>query len=80
MPDIEQRRYYSFQFIDMYTHNFAYGGSRATGNGAGSYLLAGPGWDRQKPAGVKDVIRSETPRHRPSTSSSRSVSMRSARR
>jgi hypothetical protein len=50
MPDIEQRRYYSFQFIDMDTHNFAYGGSRATGNGAGSYLLAGPGWDGEKPA------------------------------
>ncbi len=24
-------RYYSFQFIDLYTHNFAYLGSRAAG-------------------------------------------------
>ena len=28
----------------QYTFNFAYVGSRATGNGAGSYLLAGPNW------------------------------------
>ncbi|MDI7864631.1 DUF1254 domain-containing protein [Rhizobiaceae bacterium n13] len=60
VPDIEEGRYYSLQFIDMYTFNFAYVGSRATGNGAGSFLLAGPGWDGEKPEGVKEVIRSET--------------------
>src|SRR5262245_27020754 len=42
VPAVEKGRYYSLQFIDMYTFNFAYVGSRATGNGAGSYLLAGP--------------------------------------
>jgi hypothetical protein len=36
VPEVEQRRYYSLQFIDMYTFNFAYVGSRATGNGAGT--------------------------------------------
>jgi hypothetical protein len=55
-----QDRYYSLQFIDMYTHNFAYVGSRATGRDAGSYLLAGPRWQGQPPAGIKSVIRSET--------------------
>jgi hypothetical protein len=60
VPAVEKGRYYSLQFIDMYTYNFAYVGSRATGNGAGSYLLAGPGWKGSKPAGIKDVIRSET--------------------
>src|SRR5262249_22559588 len=45
---------------DAYTFNFAYVGSRATGNDAGSYLLAGPNWKGEKPEGVKDVIRSET--------------------
>ena len=35
VPAIEQGRYYSLQFIDMYTFNFAYVGSRATGNDAG---------------------------------------------
>jgi len=42
VPAIPKDRYYSLQFIDMYTHNFAYVGSRATGNEAGHYLLAGP--------------------------------------
>ena len=53
-------RYYSLQFIDMYTHNFAYVGSRATGGDAGDYLLAGPGWQGEVPEGIKSVIRSET--------------------
>jgi hypothetical protein len=60
VPAIENERYYSLQFIDMYTFNFAYVGSRTTGNGAGSYLLAGPKWNGEKPDGIKSVIRSET--------------------
>ena len=60
VPAVEKERYYSLQFIDLYTFNFAYVGSRATGNGAGNYLLAGPGWKGEKPAGIKEVIRSET--------------------
>ena len=59
VPAIKDR-YYSLQFIDMYTHNFAYVGSRATGSDAGSYLLAGPRWHGKSPAGIKSVIRSET--------------------
>lgn len=60
VPVMEKGRYYSLQFIDMYTFDFAYVGSRATGNGAGSYLLAGPKWKGTTPKGVKAVIRSET--------------------
>ena len=60
VPEVEKSRYYSLQFIDMYTYNFAYVGSRATGNGAGNYLLAGPKWTGKKPKGIKAVIRSET--------------------
>jgi hypothetical protein len=60
VPEIEQDRYYSLQFIDMYTFDFAYVGSRATGNGAGSFLLAGPGWNGPVPEGIKAVIRCET--------------------
>ena len=60
VPEVEAGRYYSLQFIDMYTFNFAYVGSRATGNGAGRFLLAGPGWQGETPEGVKEVIRSET--------------------
>lgn len=60
VPAIEKERYYSLQFIDMYTFNFAYVGSRATGNEAGNFLLAGPNWKGEAPQGIKSVIRSET--------------------
>jgi hypothetical protein len=60
VPVIEKGRYFSLQFIDLYTFNFAYVGSRTTGNGGGRFLLAGPSWKGEKPAGVKSVIRSET--------------------
>lgn len=59
-PAVEKGRYYSAQFIDLYTFNFAYVGSRATGNDAGSYLLAGPSWQGETPPGIKQVLRSET--------------------
>jgi len=60
VPAVDKDRYYSLQFIDQYTFNFAYVGSRATGNEAGSYLLAGPAWKGETPKGIKAVIRSET--------------------
>jgi hypothetical protein len=60
VPDIENGRYYSLQFIDMYTFNFAYLGSRATGNRAGHFLLAGPGWKGETPRDITAVIRCET--------------------
>ncbi len=60
VPTVEKGRYYSLQFIDMYTFNFAYVGSRATGNEAGNFLLAGPNWKGETPPGITDVIRSET--------------------
>lgn len=60
VPVVPAGRYFSAQFIDMYTFNFAYVGTRTTGNGGGSFLLAGPGWQGETPAGIKEVIRSET--------------------
>lgn len=60
VPDVEPGRYYSLQFVDGYTYNIAYVGSRATGNGAGKYLLAGPNWHGATPPGVERVIRSST--------------------
>ena len=60
VPEMEPERYYSFQLIDLYTHNYAYVGTLTTGNEAGRYLLAGSGWTGDIPAGVTDVIRSET--------------------
>ena len=60
VPAIEKERYFSVQLIDYYTFNFDYIGTRTTGNGGGSFLLAGPGWKGETPKGVKKVIRSET--------------------
>jgi len=60
VPQIEKERYYSIQLIDLYTHNFGYIGSRATGNDGGSYMIAGPGWKGETSKGVKKVTQSET--------------------
>ena len=60
VPPIEKERYFSVQLIDLYTFNFGYIGSRATGNDGGSFLIAGPRWEGETPNGVKKVIRSET--------------------
>jgi hypothetical protein len=60
VPKMEKDRYFSVQLIDLYTHNFAYIGSRTTGNNGGHFLLAGPRWKGDKPAGITSVIQSET--------------------
>ena len=60
VPPIEKERYFSVQFIDLYTFNFDYIGSRTTGNEGGSFLIAGPNWQGDTPQGVEKVIRSET--------------------
>jgi hypothetical protein len=46
--------------MDLYTFNFAYIGSRATGNNGGTYMIVGPGWKGESPKGITDVIHSET--------------------
>ena len=60
LPKIDENRYFTVQFIDAYTHNFAYIGSRTTGNDGGNYLIAGPNWQGETPEGVDQVIQSET--------------------
>ncbi|MGB3480822.1 MAG: DUF1254 domain-containing protein [Mycobacterium sp.] len=60
VPSIAQDRYYSLQFIDGYTSNIAYVGTRTTGNGGGKFLLAGPNWQGDTPEGVDQVIRSDS--------------------
>lgn len=60
VPAMEDKRYFVFQLMDLYTFNFDYIGTRATGNGGGKYVIAGPEWAGETPAGVTKVIRSET--------------------
>ncbi len=60
VPEIEKDRYYSVQLTDMYAFNYGYVGTRATGNGAGCYMIAGPGWSGEKPEGIAKAFASET--------------------
>jgi hypothetical protein len=60
VPKIEKRRYYSVQIVDMYTFNYGYIGSRATGNDGGCYMIAGPEWKGETSKGIKKVFNSET--------------------
>jgi hypothetical protein len=60
VPAVESDRYFSVQLIDGYTFNFAYIGSRASGNAGGSFLVAGPDWEGETPAGISGVFRSGT--------------------
>ena len=60
VPELSEDRYNVFQWFDLYTHNFAYIGVRATGYKAGSYLFAGPHWNGEVPENISKVFRSET--------------------
>lgn len=60
VPAVEKGRYYSVMLCDGNTYNYGYIGSRATGNEAGDYMVVGPHWKGETPAGVKKVFRSNT--------------------
>ncbi len=60
VPAVDKKRYYSVQLCDGNTFNFGYIGSRATGNEAGSYLVAGPYWKGETPPGIQKVFHSTT--------------------
>jgi hypothetical protein len=60
VPEIKGR-YYVIQFPDLYTHNFAFIGTRATGTEAGDYLFVGPKWEGEIPEGkFKQIFYCET--------------------
>jgi hypothetical protein len=61
VPPVEKKRYYAVQLVDGNTYNYGYIGSRATGNEPGDYLIAGPDWRGEAPAGIKKVFFSTTP-------------------
>ena len=61
VPAVAKERYYSVQLIDGNTYNYGYIGSRATGSEPGDYLVVGPDWKGETPAGIKKVFSSTTP-------------------
>lgn len=54
VPDFAGR-YYVLGLLDFYTNPFGYVGSRTTGTGAGRFLLHGPDWHGEVPAGMHPV-------------------------
>ena len=60
VPAVEKERYYSVMLCDGNTFNYGYIGSRATGNDPGDYMVVGPDWKGETPAGIKKVFRSST--------------------
>jgi len=60
VPEMEPERFYQVQLIDLFTHNYAYISTVATGNQSGKYLLTGPGWQGDVPPDISAVISSET--------------------
>ncbi|MFO0783463.1 MAG: DUF1254 domain-containing protein [Phycisphaerales bacterium] len=60
VPGVEKGRYYAVMLADMYSCNYGYIGSRATGNNAGTYMIAGPSWKGETPKGINKVFRCET--------------------
>ncbi len=61
VPAVPGDRYYSVMLADGHTYNYGYIGSRATGNKAGKYMVVGPDWTGEKPAGIDKVFHSLTP-------------------
>jgi len=60
VPAVEKKRYYSVMLNDGNTFNYGYIGSRATGKDAGDYMVVGPDWKGETPAGIKKVFYSTT--------------------
>lgn len=61
VPAVPKDRYYVVQLIDSNVYNYGYIGSRATGNEPGKYMVVGPDWKGEKPAGIDKVFHSLTP-------------------
>jgi hypothetical protein len=60
VPDTGER-YHVLQFVDAWTDNFAYVGTRATGNRAGEFLLVPPGWQDDAPPAADGPTRIHFP-------------------
>jgi hypothetical protein len=60
VPAVAKPRYYSVMLCDGNTFNYGYIGSRATGTEPGDYMVVGPDWKGETPAGIKKVFHSST--------------------
>ena len=53
-PDMKGR-YFLLPFLDGWTNVFAVPGSRTTGTGAQTFVISGPGWSGDVPAGMTQI-------------------------
>jgi hypothetical protein len=60
VPEMEPGRFYHFQLIDLFSHNFAYIGTLTNDNKAGVYMIAPIDWKGDLPEGIADIIYCET--------------------
>jgi len=60
LPSFPPHRFQDVQLIDLFTHNFAFFGTRVNGNEATRILIPGPDWEGELPAGVDHLARAET--------------------
>ncbi|MFY9871156.1 MAG: DUF1254 domain-containing protein [Candidatus Nitrosopolaris sp.] len=54
VPSISDR-YYTIQFMEAYTNNFYYLGTRMNDTTGGTYLISYPNWHGQVPSGMKEI-------------------------
>jgi len=59
VPDVGER-YYTFEMASFDSDNFAYVGTRTTGNKAGHYAIVGPNWKGTLPEGIVALPASRT--------------------
>jgi hypothetical protein len=60
LPAFEAGRYMSAMLVDLYTYILGYVSPRTNGTAGGSFLVTGPAWDGEVPAGIAGVFRSHT--------------------
>ena len=60
VPEMEPERFYHFQLIDLFSHNFAYIGTLTSENKAGTYMIAPIDWKGDLPEGINNIIYCET--------------------
>ena len=60
MPPVDEGRYYTSQWDDLWGFVLDSPGSVFDGQGGGTYLIAPADWEGDIPAGIKRVIRSES--------------------
>ncbi len=58
VPPTLAGRYFSIQFVDLFSNTFDYISNRKDGNKGGHYLIAASEWNGRMPAGISHTVRS----------------------